>query len=580
MTALATPPKLQFLDSNGAPLVGGKLYTYAAGTTTPQVTYTDYVGGTPNANPVILDSRGEASVWLGTALYKMALYSATDVLIWTVDNIGGFATLAQLAASGGSNLIGYLPAGTGAVATTVQTALRWETWAEGFGLSAGASDATNKAAIQAAIDAAYAAGGGTVYMGTGDFSCSDGIQIKQQVSLVGAGIGATRLIFTGTGDGIYTAYPINSSTAAWNQIKNLEIYNANASNTGGGYVDVGGTYVYLENVYVNGFKYGVIFDQTELADIDLCNFGNNITGGVWLVNGAAHTVGALGVFTNRISVNRCQFNNGSTSYGIIDDGGYSHSFNSNNFNHCYTALRSAGTQGLSITNNYFEGQTNFCIDFQTTTVAGVGCGSNTSTVVLSNLFVPVVANTAVNAAYAGYLSFINNDFATASTPVKIAIGTVAQLVEIGNRSGGGAGALTGGSPSWQFKVQDTGTFTPSVAFSGASVGITYTTQSGQYTRVGNVVTFSINITLSNKGSSVGTLQITGLPYQSVALNQIISAPYIDNVLGGITTAASNIPASGTLMNFFNAAVNASNVFFDTNVSNNTTINVTGSYLAS
>jgi hypothetical protein len=124
MTALATPPKLQFLDSNGAPLVGGKLYTYAAGTTTPQVTYTDFGGGTPNANPVILDSRGEASVWLGTALYKMALYSAADVLIWTVDNIGGFATLAQLAASGGSSLVGYLPAGTGAVATTVQTKLR------------------------------------------------------------------------------------------------------------------------------------------------------------------------------------------------------------------------------------------------------------------------------------------------------------------------------------------------------------------------------------------------------------------------------------------------------------------------
>jgi len=124
MTALATPPKLQFLDANGAPLVGGKLYTYVAGTTTPQASYTDYGGGTANANPVILDSRGEASVWLGTALYKMALYSATNVLIWTVDNIGGFATLAQLAASGGSNLVGFIQSGTGAVATTVQAKFR------------------------------------------------------------------------------------------------------------------------------------------------------------------------------------------------------------------------------------------------------------------------------------------------------------------------------------------------------------------------------------------------------------------------------------------------------------------------
>jgi len=60
-------------------------------------------------------------VWLDTPLYKMALYDSTNVLIWTVDNIGGFATLAQLAASGGAALIGYLPAS--GPATTVQAAL-------------------------------------------------------------------------------------------------------------------------------------------------------------------------------------------------------------------------------------------------------------------------------------------------------------------------------------------------------------------------------------------------------------------------------------------------------------------------
>jgi hypothetical protein len=103
MTALATPPKLQFLDANGAPLVGGKLYTYVAGTTTPQVTYTDYVGGTPNANPVILDSRGEANVWLAGAIYKFALYDSTNVLIWTVDNITG-STFASNATGTGSQV--------------------------------------------------------------------------------------------------------------------------------------------------------------------------------------------------------------------------------------------------------------------------------------------------------------------------------------------------------------------------------------------------------------------------------------------------------------------------------------------
>jgi len=88
-TSLAPTPKLQFFDSNGAPLVGGKLYTYAAGTTTPLASYTDSSGNTANTNPIILDSRGEASVWLSGAIYKFALYSATNVLIWTVDNING-----------------------------------------------------------------------------------------------------------------------------------------------------------------------------------------------------------------------------------------------------------------------------------------------------------------------------------------------------------------------------------------------------------------------------------------------------------------------------------------------------------
>jgi len=88
-TSLSPTPKLQFFDLNGAPLSGGKLYTYAAGTTTPLASYTDSTGNTANTNPIILDSRGEANVWLSGAIYKFALYSATNVLIWTVDNING-----------------------------------------------------------------------------------------------------------------------------------------------------------------------------------------------------------------------------------------------------------------------------------------------------------------------------------------------------------------------------------------------------------------------------------------------------------------------------------------------------------
>jgi hypothetical protein len=85
--ALTPPPKAQFFAANGTPLVGGKLYSYAAGTTTPLATYTSSEGISANTNPVILNSRGEADVWLDNVMYKLALYDAADVLIWTVDNV-------------------------------------------------------------------------------------------------------------------------------------------------------------------------------------------------------------------------------------------------------------------------------------------------------------------------------------------------------------------------------------------------------------------------------------------------------------------------------------------------------------
>ncbi len=87
MTVLSPQPKMQFTSAAGVPLSGGKVYTYVAGTTTPQATYTDSSGSTPNPNPIILDSRGEAAIWLGSATYKFKLTDANDVEIWTVDYI-------------------------------------------------------------------------------------------------------------------------------------------------------------------------------------------------------------------------------------------------------------------------------------------------------------------------------------------------------------------------------------------------------------------------------------------------------------------------------------------------------------
>ena len=98
MALLSPNPKQQFFDANGQPLVGGKVYTYAAGTTTPITTYVDAAGVTTNTNPIILDSRGMANIWLDSAVnYKYAVFDALDVPIFTTDNIGVTLTAASFA---------------------------------------------------------------------------------------------------------------------------------------------------------------------------------------------------------------------------------------------------------------------------------------------------------------------------------------------------------------------------------------------------------------------------------------------------------------------------------------------------
>ena len=87
-TAQLMPIPVQtFTDGNGIPLAAGFLYAYAAGTTTPQATYTDQTGTVPNANPVVLNSIGQAQVWLSALAYKFVLMSSSGVTIWTVDNV-------------------------------------------------------------------------------------------------------------------------------------------------------------------------------------------------------------------------------------------------------------------------------------------------------------------------------------------------------------------------------------------------------------------------------------------------------------------------------------------------------------
>lgn len=77
-------------DDLGNPLVGGQVWTYQAGTSTPVQTFTTAALNIANSNPVILDAAGRASIWIYDAsqmTYKFVVKNSLGVIQYTEDNI-------------------------------------------------------------------------------------------------------------------------------------------------------------------------------------------------------------------------------------------------------------------------------------------------------------------------------------------------------------------------------------------------------------------------------------------------------------------------------------------------------------
>lgn len=166
--ALIPSPKQTFLDSSGNPLSGGKVYTYAAGTTTPQNTFSDAGLSVANANPVILDSAGRAAIYLSPVAYKIVLKTSADVTVWTQDDVTDIGALlrSQLSDSAyGGTLVAFLQSGSGAVARTVQAKAREFLSVKDFG--AVGDGVTNDTAAFAAAKTALASSGGVIFIPEG-----------------------------------------------------------------------------------------------------------------------------------------------------------------------------------------------------------------------------------------------------------------------------------------------------------------------------------------------------------------------------------------------------------------------------
>jgi hypothetical protein len=188
------------------------------------------------------------------------------------------ANLGQFAASTGSSLVGYLPAGTSAVATTVQTKLRESVSVKDFGaVGDGVTDDT--AAIQLAITAAS---GKKLYFPSGTYNTTGNINLVSNILICGDGEGS-KIVVTGVG----TNNIFNGSNLTSVAFDRLWFYGNNQSNASGNglaiYIDqsVGATSIgrdfYITNCRFDNFKgdYWVYFTNEsttyEMQNFYVCN---------------------------------------------------------------------------------------------------------------------------------------------------------------------------------------------------------------------------------------------------------------------------------------------------------------------
>ena len=129
-----------------------------------------------------------------------------------------------------------------------------------------------------------------------------------------------------------------------------------------------------------------------------------------------------------------------------------------------------------------------------------------------------------------------------------------------------------------------GSFTPSVTFGGNSVSVAYTgnRRIGKYTKIGNCVEYFIHLELTNKGSSTGNVQFTGLPFTVVGDQHYIPGAVFIAAMSGLTYGAPIFRAmtNDTVLDCYEVASSSYSAISNSNFTNTTGVQVSGKYYTS
>ena len=649
---------------------------YIAGTLGAATLYSDN-GVTPLANPFLSSATGRIDFYAANGRYDVVV-SKVGYLSVTINDI----ELDDLLAPSGSNSVGYLPAGTNAVATTVQTKLRESVSVKDFGaVGDGVTDDT--AAIQAAIDAN---GGAVIFFPVGTYKITSPILITVASTRLVGDAQRARIYNAGTDDAFrfYSTSTAKSAYLANCAISGFFIYHAaSATTTGAGVRLVQNNGFSLDDVYVLNHPEGIrilggqlnnltnfqIFASAAMADISgttdsamlalletptdgatyqpcytvrLSNFNISATlktqtsvlignaDGLQVTNAYINSAKTVlwrfknqrdGSYIAAVTINNVYFDcvAYATGYAIdAPEDGFASAFIyqimlSNCFmgncsesaivltNYIYSliisncSLGSVKKIGIDLTGSASVG--NYVITGCNFDTIGQDAGGLGIVKVNNGLSVTLTGNKFAGAAGCGAAidlsgtiscaTITGNTIRAATTDIANAA-TVANLIYSGNNSVNTAaatslkGVLIGNQPNNNTLVLDwyeEGTITPTLTFGGAAVGVTYSVQTGSWTRIGNRVSFQFSLTLSSKGSSAGNLSIPNvLPY--TASTDAVVAVRITAMTAGVGDTMIDALVIGATKSLRIDQINAgfALILTDVNFTNTSGLIVAGQYL--
>src|SRR5882672_11315429 len=259
------------------PNINGQIFTYAAGTSTPQATFTDSTGATPNANPIILDANGRVpnEIWFTQGqVYKLVEQDQFSTTIGTWDNVPATASATDISGLQAQITAFAISFTTGALTVTGATTLN--------ALSVGAITGT-----------------GSVNIGTNTLTCgaiaSTGASTLGSLTLAGAlamgGFsitGAANITASGTitaANFVTTAVNAASFLAGANTSSGSIVnFNTSGTSSGSGITNAAGT-ITLANAGTYDVFFSGVFQNPSAT--------SNVLSGIYFGGSAATIVGPV-----------------------------------------------------------------------------------------------------------------------------------------------------------------------------------------------------------------------------------------------------------------------------------------------